>query len=117
MELVTCARQALSSSSTNAAGTEAGQKVAADVDDAALIYKSYATVDGTCAAAATAGAAGAATAATAHQGGDEDGHDDDYFPAEMFIRSEPYELRRDKQIQTHAFPTTTIGSFPQTAGE
>ena len=33
-----------------------------------------------------------------------------------FSRSEPFKTRRAKQIQTVDFPTTTIGSFPQTAG-
>ena len=33
-----------------------------------------------------------------------------------FSRSEPFKTRRAKQIQTVEFPTTTIGSFPQTAG-
>ena len=27
---------------------------------------------------------------------------------------QPFEQRRDSQIKTHAFPTTSIGSFPQT---
>ena len=35
--------------------------------------------------------------------------------ADMFHRSEPYASRRSKQVAFHAFPTTTIGSFPQTA--
>ena len=34
----------------------------------------------------------------------------------LFTRSEPFEKRRDTQIKTPPFPTTTIGSFPQTAG-
>lgn len=34
---------------------------------------------------------------------------------EMFHRPEPYATRRPKQVAFHAFPTTTIGSFPQTA--
>ncbi len=33
---------------------------------------------------------------------------------EAFHRPEPYEQRRSKQIQLPPFPTTTIGSFPQT---
>jgi hypothetical protein len=33
----------------------------------------------------------------------------------LFDRPEPYEARRAKQVVTRAFPTTTIGSFPQTA--
>ncbi|KAF8070897.1 5-methyltetrahydropteroyltriglutamate--homocysteine methyltransferase [Scenedesmus sp. PABB004] len=32
----------------------------------------------------------------------------------LLRRAEPYESRRDKQLAFHAFPTTTIGSFPQT---
>ncbi|KAK9811094.1 hypothetical protein WJX73_002072 [Symbiochloris irregularis] len=32
----------------------------------------------------------------------------------LFTRSKPYAERRDSQIKTPAFPTTTIGSFPQT---
>lgn len=32
----------------------------------------------------------------------------------LLQRAEPYEQRRAKQIQMPAFPTTTIGSFPQT---
>ena len=32
-------------------------------------------------------------------------------------RPEPYSLRRPKQIQLPPFPTTSIGSFPQTQGE
>ncbi|GLC44440.1 5-methyltetrahydropteroyltriglutamate--homocysteine methyltransferase [Pleodorina starrii] len=36
------------------------------------------------------------------------------LPAEMFSRSEPYDVRRGRQVQMPAFPTTTIGSFPQT---
>ena len=35
--------------------------------------------------------------------------------ASMFQREEPYEVRRCHQPTFHAFPTTTIGSFPQTA--
>ncbi|KAL4539572.1 hypothetical protein Ndes2437B_g02062 [Nannochloris sp. 'desiccata'] len=38
-----------------------------------------------------------------------------HFSPEMFSRSETYEVRRAKQTQFPAFPTTTIGSFPQTA--
>ena len=34
----------------------------------------------------------------------------------LFNRSEDFKSRRPKQIQTGDFPTTTIGSFPQTAG-
>ncbi len=34
----------------------------------------------------------------------------------MFNRSEEFKVRRKTQIQTVDFPTTTIGSFPQTAG-
>ena len=34
-----------------------------------------------------------------------------------FSRSEPFKARRAKQVQTVDFPTTTIGSFPQTPGE
>ena len=34
----------------------------------------------------------------------------------MFERSEDFETRRPKQIEMPAFPTTTIGSFPQTNG-
>ena len=34
----------------------------------------------------------------------------------MFNRSEEFKVRRATQIQTVDFPTTTIGSFPQTAG-
>lgn len=37
-------------------------------------------------------------------------------PASDFDRPEPFEKRRPKQIGTHAFPTTSIGSFPQTPG-
>ena len=33
------------------------------------------------------------------------------FPLPPF---QPFEQRRDSQIKTHAFPTTSIGSFPQT---
>lgn len=33
----------------------------------------------------------------------------------MFARPEPFATRRDKQVATPAFPTSTIGSFPQTA--
>ena len=33
------------------------------------------------------------------------------------VRSEPYSVRRPKQIHTPAFSTTTIGSFPQTQDE
>jgi hypothetical protein len=35
----------------------------------------------------------------------------------LFNRSEGFKSRRPKQIQTGDFPTTTIGSFPQTPGE
>ena len=35
----------------------------------------------------------------------------------MFERSEGFEARRPKQIEVPPFPTTTIGSFPQTNGE
>ncbi len=35
---------------------------------------------------------------------------------ELFNRSLPFEKRRGQQIQMPAFPTTSIGSFPQTAG-
>ena len=31
-----------------------------------------------------------------------------------FVRELPFDERRDSQIKTHAFPTTSIGSFPQT---
>lgn len=34
----------------------------------------------------------------------------------LFNRSEDFKARRAKQIQTPDFPTTTIGSFPQTPG-
>ena len=34
----------------------------------------------------------------------------------LFNRSEEFKARRAKQIQTPDFPTTTIGSFPQTPG-
>lgn len=34
----------------------------------------------------------------------------------LFERSEDFETRRPKQIDVPAFPTTTIGSFPQTNG-
>lgn len=35
--------------------------------------------------------------------------------AALLARPEPFEVRRPKQPQFHAFPTSTIGSFPQTA--
>ncbi|MEW5320201.1 MAG: hypothetical protein WDW38_011293 [Sanguina aurantia] len=35
--------------------------------------------------------------------------------ASLFLRPETYAVRRDKQMQFHPYPTTTIGSFPQTA--
>jgi 5-methyltetrahydropteroyltriglutamate--homocysteine methyltransferase len=38
-----------------------------------------------------------------------------HFAPETFSRSESYQVRRAKQPQFPAFPTTTIGSFPQTA--
>lgn len=38
----------------------------------------------------------------------------DHLPADMFQRPEPYEVRRPKQPTYLPFPTTTIGSFPQT---
>jgi len=31
-----------------------------------------------------------------------------------FVRELPFDERRESQIKTHAFPTTSIGSFPQT---
>ena len=34
----------------------------------------------------------------------------------LFHRSQEFKTRREAQIQTVEFPTTTIGSFPQTAG-
>ncbi|KAG2442603.1 hypothetical protein HXX76_002688 [Chlamydomonas incerta] len=34
---------------------------------------------------------------------------------ELFSRPQPYDVRRGQQLQLHPFPTTTIGSFPQTA--
>ena len=34
----------------------------------------------------------------------------------LFNRSQEFKARRESQIQTVDFPTTTIGSFPQTAG-
>ena len=34
----------------------------------------------------------------------------------MFTRSEDFEMRRPKQVAMPPFPTTTIGSFPQTNG-
>lgn len=34
----------------------------------------------------------------------------------LFERPEDYETRRAKQVEMPAFPTTTIGSFPQTIG-
>ena len=36
--------------------------------------------------------------------------------ASRFQRPQPYSARRDLQPQFPAFPTTTIGSFPQTEG-
>ena len=38
-------------------------------------------------------------------------------PEEQFNRPEAFEKRRSQQISFHAFPTTSIGSFPQTAGD
>jgi 5-methyltetrahydropteroyltriglutamate--homocysteine methyltransferase len=35
--------------------------------------------------------------------------------AALTTRGEPYDTRRDKQLRTPPFPTSTIGSFPQTA--
>jgi len=35
----------------------------------------------------------------------------------LFNRSQDFKARRGSQIQTVEFPTTTIGSFPQTTGE
>ena len=35
----------------------------------------------------------------------------------LFNRSQEFKSRRGSQIKTVEFPTTTIGSFPQTAGE
>lgn len=35
----------------------------------------------------------------------------------LFNRPEDFKTRRPKQIKTPPFPTTSIGSFPQTAGE
>eukprot|EP00798_Chlamydomonas_sp_ICE-L_P023424 gene23424-30705_t len=35
--------------------------------------------------------------------------------ADKYVRSEPFNCRRDKQIAMPVFPTTSIGSFPQTA--
>nr|AAD00267.1 cobalamin independent methionine synthase [Chlamydomonas moewusii] len=37
------------------------------------------------------------------------------IPADCFRRSEAFAVRRSKQPQFRAFPTSTIGSFPQTA--
>ncbi len=37
--------------------------------------------------------------------------------ADQFNRPSSFEERRKQQIATHAFPTTSIGSFPQTAGD
>ena len=34
----------------------------------------------------------------------------------LFSRSEDFETRRPKQVAMPPFPTTTIGSFPQTNG-
>eukprot|EP01060_Flectonema_neradi_P001961 TRINITY_DN111_c0_g1_i15.p1 TRINITY_DN111_c0_g1~~TRINITY_DN111_c0_g1_i15.p1 ORF type:complete len:768 (+),score=203.42 TRINITY_DN111_c0_g1_i15:64-2367(+) len=34
--------------------------------------------------------------------------------ADMFSRSEAFDVRREKQVSVPRFPTTTIGSFPQT---
>ena len=68
-------------------------------------------------AAATAGASMAPSAGQQQQGVHLP------LPAEAevdkaeLVRSEPYSVRRPKQIHTPAFPTTTIGSFPQTQGE
>ena len=36
---------------------------------------------------------------------------------DLFNRSQEFKSRRGSQIQMVDFPTTTIGSFPQTAGE
>lgn len=36
------------------------------------------------------------------------------IPTEFFQRPAPFAVRRPQQPQFHAFPTTTIGSFPQT---
>jgi len=36
-------------------------------------------------------------------------------PEDQFNRPEEFEKRRSQQISFHAFPTTSIGSFPQTA--
>lgn len=38
-------------------------------------------------------------------------------PEDQFNRPEEFEKRRSQQISFHAFPTTSIGSFPQTAGK
>ena len=40
-------------------------------------------------------------------------HDQPTHPP-LLITPQPFEQRRDSQIKTHAFPTTSIGSFPQT---
>lgn len=39
---------------------------------------------------------------------------EDTIPKEMFDRPEEFDKRRNAQVPTPAFPTTTIGSFPQT---
>src|SRR3990172_3890615 len=41
--------------------------------------------------------------------------DDGPLTPERFVRSSPYRVRRPAQITLPPFPTTTIGSFPQTA--
>ncbi len=64
-------------------------------------------------AAAPVAGAGAAGGAAASAGDYRQQHG---LGEDMFVRPEGFEERRAKQHQTHAFPTTTIGSFPQTAG-
>lgn len=67
------------------------------------------------AAAAAAGHGAVVQLQRLQQGKGVEDHTAD-IPAEWFSRPKPYDVRREQQLQLPAFPTTTIGSFPQTAG-
>ncbi|PNW85318.1 hypothetical protein CHLRE_03g180750v5 [Chlamydomonas reinhardtii] len=66
------------------------------------------------AAAAAAGHGAVVQLQRLQQGKGVEDHTAD-IPAEWFSRPKPYDVRREQQLQLPAFPTTTIGSFPQTA--
>ncbi|PNH08972.1 5-methyltetrahydropteroyltriglutamate--homocysteine methyltransferase [Tetrabaena socialis] len=81
---------------------------------AAATSNSTTTADAANANTAAVAAAVAAAGGTVPCGAGDTAHRQG-LPDELFSRSQPYAARREVQVQLPAFPTTTIGSFPQTA--